>query len=201
MTEFAPTTAPERIAPDKIAFDIDGVVADIMTTFIELAREHYDLHHLRYEDMVEFDLAKCFAIEERIIWEILDHLLVRPHELPIAPLPEAVDVLTRLAREGPLLFVTARDRGRPIRQWLTQNLTSVPEASLRVIATGDPDGKLDYLLAHGIEYFVEDRLETCFQLARHGITPIVYDQPWNRRRHPFPVVSGWPDISRLLFDE
>ena len=187
-----------RVEADKIAFDIDGVVADIMTTFIAMARDHYDLHHLRYDDIVEFDLAKCFDMEERIIWEILEHLLNRPHELAIEPLPAAVEVLTELSRQSPLLFVTARDREEPIRQWLAQNLAEVPEAALRVIATGDPDTKLEFLLDHRIEYFVEDRLETCFQLARHGITPIVFDQPWNRRQHPFPLVRSWQDIARLL---
>ena len=49
---------------DALAFDIDGVVADIMTTFLGLARERYDCgHHLRYEDLTAFQLEDCLDLE------------------------------------------------------------------------------------------------------------------------------------------
>ncbi len=190
---------PVKIDPRALAFDIDGVVADIMTTFIQLARERYGLDHLAYEDIVYFDLARCLNLDEAVIGEILTLLLEQPHTLDIAPLPEAVPTLTRLAQEQPLLFVTARDQAQPITAWLTQQLPQVPRQALRVIATGDPDTKLIYLQEHGIRYFVEDRLETCFQLARHGIQPLVFDQPWNRRPHRFPILYGWQDLADLIF--
>ena len=52
-----------RIIPkDRLAFDIDGVVADIMTTFLDLARTRYDCgQHLRYEDLTAFRLEDCGA--------------------------------------------------------------------------------------------------------------------------------------------
>ena len=109
--------------------------------------------------------------------------------------------LSRLAEEVPLVFVTARDRPEPIQLWLNRTLAPVPSRSIWVMATGDPDTKLHYLRAHAIEYFVEDRLETCFDLARAGITPIVFAQPWNRQPHPFLEVAGWPDLARLLFED
>jgi uncharacterized HAD superfamily protein len=177
-----PNPLSARIPLERLAFDIDGVVADIMTTFLALARERYDQgHHLRYEHITTFYLD-------------------RPHELPVAPFPHAVPVLTRLARETPLLFVTARDRRQPIERWLHHHLAPVPPAAIRVLATGDPDTKIHYLKDHGIQYFVEDRLETCLQLADHGITPIVFAQPWNRRPHPFPEVADWPELAKLLFE-
>ncbi len=77
----------------------------------------------------------------------------------------------------------------------------MPPEAIRVVATGDPDTKLHYLLDHRIQYFVEDRLETCRQLAAHSITPILFAQPWNRRPHPFLEVSGWPQLSGLLFKD
>ncbi len=188
-----------RLDPRQLAFDIDGVVADIMTTFIAMAQERYHIHHLQYDDIVDFDLARCLRMDEAIIWEILELLLNRPDELPIAPLPHAVPVLTQLAQDTPLLFVTARDRAEPIFAWLTKNLPEVAPEDIKIIATGDPEAKLEYLQSHGIAYFVEDRLETCFQLARHGIQPLLYDQPWNRRPHTFPIIYSWQDLARLIF--
>ncbi len=190
------------IPKDRLAFDIDGVVADIMTTFLDLARQRFDVgHHLRYEHITTFYLEDCLDLPPRIISELIRELIDRPHELPVEPLPHAVPVLTRLAGEAPLLFVTARDRARPIETWLHRTLAGVPRQAIRVVATGDPDTKLHYLLDHGIQYFVEDRLETCLQLADHGIKPIVFAQPWNRQRHPFLEVADWPALAGLLFEE
>jgi uncharacterized protein len=200
MTDLRPF--PVRTIPlDRVAFDIDGVVADIMTTFLDLARELYGRNHLCYEDITTFSLEECLDLEPWIIAELIRELIDRPHELTIEPLPHAVPVLQRLSQETSLLFVTARDRAGPIRSWLQRILAPVPLSAIRVVATGDPDGKLDYLKAHQVEYFVEDRLETCWPLAETGITPILFAQPWNRLPHPFLEVQGWLDLSRLLFED
>ncbi len=173
-----------------------------MTTFLALARERYNQgHHLRYEHITTFYLEDCLDLPAWIIDALIRELIDRPHELPVAPFPHAVPVLTRLAEEVPLLFVTARDRRRPIEHWLHRHLAPVPPAAIRVLATGDPDTKIHYLKDHGIHYFVEDRLETCLQLADHGITPILFAQPWNRQPHPFIEVADWPELAGLLFEE
>ena len=191
-----------RIPLNRVAFDIDGVVADIMTTFLNLARERYGCgHHLRYEHITTFRLEECLDLEPAIIEALIRELIDRPHELPIEPFPHAVPVLARLAQSGPLLFVTARDRAAPIKTWLTRTLAPVPPTAIQVLATGDPDAKVHFLNRHGIKYFVEDRLETCFHLHTHGITPILFAQPWNRLPHPFLEVSGWPDLGGLLFGD
>jgi uncharacterized HAD superfamily protein len=193
---------PTPIPRDQLAFDIDGVVADIMTTFLTLVRERYNQgHHLRYEHLTTFYLEECLDLPPAAIEALIRELIDRPHELPVEPFPQAVSVLTRLARETPLLFVTARDRARPIERWLRQNLAAVPPDAIRVLATGDPNAKIHYLKDLGIQYFVEDRLETCLQLAGHGITPIVFAQPWNRRPHPFHEVRDWPELAGLLFED
>ena len=109
-----PKSLPARIPLDRLAFDIDGVVADIMTTFLALARERYNQgHHLRYEHITTFFLEDCLDLPPAIIEALIRELIDRPHELPVAPFPHAVPVLTRLAEETPLLFVTARTGGGP----------------------------------------------------------------------------------------
>ena len=133
---------PRPLPGNRLAFDIDGVVADIMTTFLDLARERYNQgHHLRYEHITTFYLEDCLDLPAWIIDELIRELIDRPHELPVEPFPEAVPVLTRLARETPLLFVTARDRRRPIESWLHRQLAPVPPDAIRVLATGIIDGK------------------------------------------------------------
>ena len=196
-----PQLAPGSIPVDRLGFDIDGVVADIMTTFLDMAQERYGPHPFSYEDITAFYLEDCLGFDPSIVSALLRELIDRPHELAVEPFPQAVPVLSRLAEENPLVFVTARDRSEPIQLWLNRTLAPVPSRAIWVMATGDPDTKLHYLRVHAIEYFVEDRLETCFDLAKEGITPIVFAQPWNRKPHPFLEVSGWPDLAKLLFED
>ena len=197
----APQPASGSIPLNRLGFDIDGVVADIMTTFLDLARERYGPHPFSYDDITTFYLEDCLGFDPQIIAGLIRELIDRPLELAVEPFPQAVAVLSRLAEEAPLVFVTARDRSEPIQLWLNRTLAPVPPRSIWVMATGDPDAKLHYLKAHAIQYFVEDRLETCFDLARAGITPIVFAQPWNRNPHPFLEVAGWPELAGLLFED
>jgi uncharacterized HAD superfamily protein len=197
----APRLAPGGIPLDRLGFDIDGVVADIMTTFLDMAQERYGPHPFSYDDITTFYLEDCLGFDPSVVAALIRELIDRPHELAVEPFPQAVPVLSRLAEEAPLVFVTARDRPGPIQLWLNRTLAPVPSRSIWVMATGDPDTKLHYLRAHAIQYFVEDRLETCFDLAQAGITPIVFAQPWNRKPHPFLEVAGWPELARLLFED
>ena len=44
-----------KIAPDEIAFDVDGVVADTFHLFVAKARSDYGCR-FEYEDITEYDL-------------------------------------------------------------------------------------------------------------------------------------------------
>jgi 5'(3')-deoxyribonucleotidase len=57
---------------------------------------------------------------------------------------------------------------------------------------------VDVLSKRNVSYFVEDRLETCFSLYEAGVTPILFKQPWNRRKHPFMEVSDWRELESLI---
>jgi hypothetical protein len=59
---------------------------------------------------------------------------------------------------------------------------------------GEHDGKAQYIKDMGLQYFIDDRLQTCHLLEQKGITPIVYNQPWNDAKHGFRVVENWDDI-------
>ena len=69
---------------------------------------------------------------------------------------------------------------------------------IEVVATGSFDAKADVLAARNITYFIEDRLETCFPLQAAGIVPVLFRQPWNRKRHPFLEVGSWKELESLI---
>ncbi|RPJ11622.1 MAG: haloacid dehalogenase [Desulfobacteraceae bacterium] len=180
-----------------LAFDIDGVFADTMTLFIDIAQEEYNIDNLRYEDISCYYLEECVDLNPEIIRDIIVKILDGKHNAPLKPIDGSAQVLTRLGRNGRLLFVTARPYLGPIHEWIMNTLT-VDSKSVEVIATGSFDAKADVLLKKNISYFVEDRLETCFALQEKGITPVLFRQPWNRQKHPFMEVGNWEELESMI---
>ena len=186
------------IDPAQIAFDIDGVVADTMSLFLSIAEDVYGITDYRYEDITEYDLEGALGFDQTLQWEIIVRILEGNYPMPLHPIGGAERVLKRLnRRHRPTLFVTARPDADHIRNWLLDMLAVGPEA-IRVVATGSFSDKKDVLLEHDIQYFVEDRLETCFMLAEAGMSPIVFQQPWNRKSHPFFEVGDWRQIESMI---
>ncbi|SMC21617.1 hypothetical protein SAMN02746041_01234 [Desulfacinum hydrothermale DSM 13146] len=187
-----------RIRPRDIAFDIDGVVADTMQVFVDLARSRYGLTHLRKDHLTCYNLYQCVPAPDHVIDELICLTLDDDHTQRVPAMEGAAEVLTRLADYGPLRFVTARIWPESIIRWLEALLPRVPPSSIQVTATGDPEVKHRVLTQMGVRYFLEDRLETCRLLADQGFRPILFDQPWNRQGGPFPRIYKWRELEGLL---
>lgn len=186
------------IDPSSLAFDIDGVLADTMTLFLDIAREEYKIRDVKYEDITCYTLEECVDIDPVLIKTILTRIMDGTHKAPLKPMPGARKVLTRLSRQkGLILFVTARPYVEPIYEWIRGVLPLDPD-SIEVVATGSFDAKVDVLSSRDISYFVEDRLETCYPLFEAGVTPIIFKQPWNRKSHPFVEVATWKELESLI---
>jgi uncharacterized protein len=186
------------IDPDSIAFDFDGVLADTMTLFLDIARKDYQVQNLRYEDITCYMLKDCLEMDADLIETIIQRIQDGTYTVPLKPMAGAVEVLTRLEKiSSPILFVTARPYTGPILEWI-QSILPLKAEAIKVITTGSFDAKADILQDHRVAYFVEDRLETCFQLKEAGVEPVVFRQPWNRKIHPFHEVGSWQDIHSLI---
>ncbi len=185
------------IDPDKVAFDIDGVIANTMQLFLDIAREIYGINHIRYSDITRYHLDECLAMDPEVIREINNRIIEGDYPCSLAPIDGAAGVLRKLCGYGPLRLVTARPKPGPMAEWMPQLL--FPEQQrIEMHTTGSFEAKADVLKAHGVHFFVEDRLDTCFLLDGQGITPIVFEQPWNREPHPFVEVSNWGQLERLF---
>jgi uncharacterized HAD superfamily protein len=191
------TPLGELIPPEVLAFDIDGVVADTMATFVQLAVDRYGLAGLTKDHLSHYDLHRCLDIDRRIIEELICLTLSDEHTLLMPPMAGAPEVLTELSARAPLRFVTARIWPESITRWLHAQLPEVAVERIQVIATGSPEAKLNILQGLGVRYFVEDRLETCHFLAQDGIQPLLFDQPWNRVANDFLRVESWHQLRRL----
>ena len=192
-----------RIRPSELAFDVDGVVADTMAVFVDLARERHGLTYLTKDHLRLYDLHQCLDVEREVIDELICLTLDDEHTLQIPPMAGAIEVLTELANHGPLRFVTARIWPESIIEWLRNTLSQVAHDDIQVVATGAPEAKLEILHGLGVRYFVEDRLETCRLLARDGIHPLLFDQPWNRTTAAaeFVRIGSWSELREWVLPE
>jgi hypothetical protein len=188
---------PERpLVPAEAAFDLDGVVVDVMTPFLRLLAERHHRTGLTTNDITEFDLARALGLPETVVAELVDDLLWRPIQVGARPYPGAGPVLARLAQAAPLLFVTSRPRAEPIQDWFAAAFPQIPADRFHIVATGDPFGKLEALRDHGRRVFFDDHPEACRQLRLAGIQAILFDQPWNRRDRDLPRVQDWRELAR-----
>ena len=186
------------IKPGSIAFDIDGVVADTMSLFLEIGRDDYGIRHIGYDDITDYNLDECLDMDPDIIGEIVVKITDGSHSQALNPIQGAMETLGKIgARVGSLTFVTARPHLGPLEDWLCRGI-SMTRDSMDIVATGSFDDKADALLSRGKSFFVEDRLETCFLLKEAGIEPILFRQPWNRREHPFVAVDVWSELEELI---
>jgi len=186
------------IDPTSVAFDIDGVVADTMSLFIDIARDEFNLNNISYEQITSYSLEECLDINKEVMDSITKKLLDGNYSATLQPIKDAPKVLSRLGREyGPVLFVTARPYPGPITNWILENI-SLGQPSIEIIATGSFDSKAEILKNRNMSYFVEDRLETCFTLKDAGITPILFKQPWNRGNNRFIEVGSWSELENLI---
>ncbi|MDX2434096.1 MAG: haloacid dehalogenase [Desulfobacterales bacterium] len=190
----------KKINPAHIGFDIDGVVADTGGAFIRIANEEYGLHSLSLKDITYYEVVGSLDVERKIIDEIFKRLHDEPLSSGIQPMEDAISVLHKYAEHAPLTFVTARPQKEPIAMWLKHFLKPAAHEKMRLVAMGEHDNKTPYIKNLGLKYFVDDRLQTCQKLAREGITPLVYNQPWNMNGHDLQTVDNWQAIHALCFD-
>jgi len=189
-----------KINPALIGFDIDGVVADTGGAFIRIANEEYGINSISLDDITSFEVIDCLDVDQGIIEEIFIRLLDDPLTAGLQPMEDAIPVLHRFADEAPLTFITARPHEKPIARWLKHYLQPATFEKIRLVAMGMHDNKTAYIKDLGLKYFVDDRLQTCKMLANEGITPLVYNQPWNKNGHDLPTVNDWQAIHSLCFD-
>ncbi|MBW2435291.1 MAG: haloacid dehalogenase [Deltaproteobacteria bacterium] len=187
-----------KIDPASVAFDIDGVVADTMTLFLDIARQEHDINSITYADITCYNLAECLDIDPKTIDAVVTRILDGNYNAPLNPIAGAPVVLFELgSRFGPVVFVTARPYAGPLEDWISQAL-HLDSAWIEIIATGSHEAKVGILQQRQIQYFVDDRLETCFLLEAAGIQPILFKQPWNREPHSFFEVGSWFELEKLL---
>jgi uncharacterized HAD superfamily protein len=186
------------IQADVIGFDLDGVIADTAETFLRLACSRYGYCSFTCEDITNFELENCIPISRDLVDKIFTEILTDSLATELKPMKGAVETLTLLAQKSTVTVITARPLLPPVLDWIDVFFPAETREAIKVIATGDHNDKVRHIHEHGLKYFVDDRAETCMQLASADIIPLVFSQPWNQNRHNLQSVENWADIQDLI---
>jgi uncharacterized protein len=154
----------------KIAFDIDGVVLDLVSAFCAVCRQ--EGYSLDYEDIIEYHMGKVLGVDDEELYRLLD--LTYDSGL-IRPYPGAVQGLRTLRENGwEIWFVTSRPER--IRG---QTLASLQQAKIthEQLIFADAKRKSDHLT--DVIAVVEDSLEEAQELVAKGFQVIMFRRPWN----------------------
>jgi uncharacterized HAD superfamily protein len=190
-----------NIKSHEIGFDLDGVIADTSEAFIRIACEEFAYCSFRLEDITSFQVEECLNIPTDKVEQIFYAILKDSLGTGLKPIPGAVEVITNMAKQAPVTIITARPLEEPVSDWLEHFFSAKTCKQITLVAMGDHDNKARYIKEHNLKYFIDDRVETCLQLAETEITPIVYKQPWNHARHKLKSVRNWQEIHELLSNE
>jgi uncharacterized HAD superfamily protein len=200
MFDSSPAVARRvNIPVEEIGFDFDGVIADTAEAFIRLACTEYGYCSFTLEDITNFELQNCLPIPHSLVEKIFTDILEDSLAVRLQPMEGAVECLEQFTRTSMVTIITARPLYTPVLDWLDCFFTKNAKENIRVIATGDHNDKVRHIHQHSLKYFVDDRAETCNQLAIEDITPYVFTQPWNRNRHNLQMVASWEEIRALVY--
>lgn len=187
-----------KIDPHHIGFDFDGVIADIGEAFIRIACQNYGYCDFTLENITSFKVEDCTDIPENQVDEIFQTILADSLGTGLIPITGSLETLTSLAGHAPVTIITARHHDGPVVDWLSHYLDETICRAIKVIAMCDHDLKVGYIRQHNLHYFVDDRPETCHQVAEAGLQPILFRQPWNSGWNDVSTVSNWQQLKGLL---
>ncbi len=190
-----------QIKSHEIGFDLDGVIAATGETFLRLACQDFGHCSFSLEDIKDFEVEDCLGIPKDHVEQLFYIIMKNSLQTGLQPMEGAVEVISQLASQAPVTIITARPLTQPVTDWLDHFFPDETCQNIKLVATGDHNDKTRYIKEHNLQYFVDDRVETCLQLAAEtDITPIVFNQPWNRNRHTLANVSDWQEMKSYLKD-
>ncbi|MFH2123190.1 MAG: hypothetical protein ABIJ50_06910 [Pseudomonadota bacterium] len=187
-----------KIQSREIGFDLDGVIADTAEAFIRLACNEHAFCSFTLEEITSFQVEDCLNIPAPVVEEIFENILRDSLATGLQPMEGAVEVISKMSLSAPVTIITARSLHQPVEDWLHHFFPASVCANIRLVAMGRHDDKARYIHEHKLRYFIDDRAETCLQLADAAITPFVFAQPWNQGKHDLQSVGSWQEIHAML---
>lgn len=154
----------------KIALDVDGVLADVMESW--LAHNNRVRRALSKQDITDWDFWKKFRIDRFVFYDELsrcwrDWGSIPPTEQNLSHTTKGLSALARVD------IVTAREKSTDqyVKSWL--DLHGIAYDRYVSVVDGPMKAKLDY------DVFIDDSPLNASSFLQNGKTVLLYSQPWN----------------------
>jgi 5'(3')-deoxyribonucleotidase len=178
----------------KIAVDLDGVLAESMFVWCELANKEFGTR-LRLEDLDSWSSWKKFAISKDDFYRILDESWDEWQKIPPTE-PELSEKVARIEKFGELDIVTGRSKRTvdAARSWVDDQKVRY-RRFVRVLGWRDKI-LLDY------DVYIDDAPDLMPLISRSPTSwGVLYERPWNKNVGDMPKVlkaKSWRQIPELL---
>jgi uncharacterized HAD superfamily protein len=190
----------------KIGIDLDGVVVDLMTPFLEHYNEKNGTN-FEYGNLFAHDLWLPLKIERaaafKAVYSFMNETgfkLVLPHE-------GAIEAIKKLNEEHDLVVITSRPElyAEKTIKWLNYHL---PEVFEKVVFTHEYtlDGsakvkKEQICKQEGVDLMIEDYDKNLLSCATVCKKVLLFDQPWNQNvelPNNATRVKSWGDVLKII---
>jgi uncharacterized HAD superfamily protein len=172
----------------NLGFDIDGVISDFVSAFIDLVYEKYHVT-ISEKDIYCHDLNLVLGIRKKERNELIAEILKK--DLPLYS--GAKETLERLQVEGHNIYLLTARYGDLIdvtRLWLKNK--GIPYNGLLQLAEGEK-----YQANINLDLIVEDCLLDAIEWTQKINAVLILDHPWNQTKNVKNLVKrvhGWDEI-------
>ncbi len=188
----------------KIGFDLDGVLAEFTTSYLQYYNDEHNTHY-NNEQLEQMNLAKLLNVTHDALKKSIVAFFTTPFAKTILPVKGTQKAIQKLAKKHELHIITSRPVAisKLTLEWLNDFF---PDTFASIHFTNDwliqPEinkMKADICLEQGIDILVEDYLpyaEACAACVKHYI--LLFDRPWNRKKIVKPNVVRVTNWSAVL---
>lgn len=191
-----------------IAVDIDEVLGLLHEPIITYHNQVYGTGFVPYDPIGTYYLSEFAGYDHARIQAVMADFMLTEGFTQMAPLPGAVEALSRLAKDYGLVVVTARWQfmESETREWLNRHFPGLFQSihfSEHITGQGMKVPKSEFCQQVGAEILIDDNLGNAEECAAAGIRVLLFgDYPWNKADQlPEGVerVSHWQQVLERLY--
>lgn len=187
----------------RIALDLDEVLGDSLTAFLHFHNQNFGTTFTR-EDFHTYSFETILGVPTpEVVTRILQ--CYNLERVRVEPMPGARETLEELKEEHEFIVVTARmdELAEGTCAWLEDEYPGIFQGvyfSHNWHLQCSRTRKHEFCQLHGASILVDDSPEHLIPCAEHGITGILFEQPWNRNVviNDVERVSSWEVLGRVL---
>lgn len=169
----------------RIGIDLDEVIADTMPAIVRFHNEQYKTD-LKKDDFRSYRFWETWGGTRDDAIRKMYEFFATDHFAQIDPIPGSLAAIKTLKERGHDLFiVTGRqhDIVAKTEKWIRRHFPKV-FSGIRFAnsySRNSQSAKKSEICARlGITIMIEDDMDHAEELARSGITVLLFDQPWNQ---------------------